>query len=79
MDFDYTTMGDVKLSMIPYAKKIEDDFPELITCTSPIPAADHLSQVRPDDECKLLPEEQASAGISPKYGQVPIPQHENSP
>ena len=42
MDFDYSTDGKVKLSMIKYAKEILNDFLGAITSTSP-PTADHLS------------------------------------
>ena len=61
MHFDYSTKGTVKISMIPYTKQIIDDFPEPVTSTAPTPAGDHLFTVRPDDERKLLPEEQAQA------------------
>ena len=61
VDFNYAIPGTVQLSMIPYSKQIEDNFPEPITSTAPTPAADHLLQVRPDDERILLPEEQAQA------------------
>ena len=61
MTFDFSTKGAVKISMVDYTKKIIEGFPEEITRTSPTPAADHLFQVRSDDdkEKKLLPEEQA--------------------
>ena len=39
MDFDHSTENTVKVSMIPYAKQIECDFPEAITGMSPTPAA----------------------------------------
>ena len=52
MDFDFSAMGDVKLSMIPYANQIDDDFPEPITCTALTSTADHLFQIRPDDKPK---------------------------
>ena len=61
MYFDYNTKGTVKVSMIPYSQKIIDVFPEPVTSTAPTPAGDHLFTVRPDDERKLLPEEQAQA------------------
>ena len=57
MDFDSTMVRDVKLSMIPYAKQIEDDFPKPIICTAPTYATEHLLQVQPDDERKFLPKE----------------------
>ena len=59
MHFDFTKIGTVQVGMIPYLKEIIDDFPKPITSTAPTPAADHLFTVRPDDELKLLPEEQA--------------------
>ena len=61
MHFDYGTAGTVKISMIPYTKQIIEDFPEPIISTAPTPAGDHLFTVCPDDERKLLPEEQAQA------------------
>ena len=51
----------MKISMIPYTKQIIDDFPEPVTITVPTSAGDHFFTVRPDDERKLLPEEQAQA------------------
>jgi hypothetical protein len=45
--------------MIPYIKKKFSNFPEKITGVASTPAADHLFQVRPINETKLLPEEQA--------------------
>ena len=59
MDFNYAIPGTVQLSMIPYSKQTEDNFPVPITSTSPRPTVNHLFQVRPDNERKLLPEEQA--------------------
>jgi hypothetical protein len=47
--------------MIPYIKKIIDAFPEKITGVQSTPAGDRLFQVRPPDEAKNLPEEQARA------------------
>ena len=61
MNFDFTKNGTVQIGMIPYSKEITDDFSEPIISTAPTPAADHLFAVRPDNEQKLLPEEQAQA------------------
>ena len=58
MDFYRSIKGDVKLSIIPYSKQNSDHFPEPITSTAQTPATDHLFQVWPDDEPKLLPEGQ---------------------
>ena len=61
MHFYYGTKGTGKVSMIPYTKKTIDDFPEPVTSTVPTPAGDHLFAAPPDDEQKLLPEEQSQA------------------
>jgi hypothetical protein len=47
--------------MIPYIRKINEAFPEKITGVQSTPAGDRLFQVRPPDEAKYLPEEQARA------------------
>jgi hypothetical protein len=47
--------------MIPYTTKIIDAFPEKITGITLSPAADHLFQVHPPSDAKLLPELQAHA------------------
>ena len=61
MDFDFSTKGTVRVGMIPYSKQTIAEFPAPITSTAPTPAADHLFTVRPDNERKVLPEEQAQA------------------
>ena len=61
MDLDFTNKGVVKVAMIKYLKKIISDFPELINTKAATPAADHLFNVRDDEEAKYLPEEQAIA------------------
>ena len=45
--------------MIPYLRKVLDDFPEKITGASSTPAADHLFNIRDPKEACLLPESQA--------------------
>ena len=50
MDLDYSTKGAVKISMIKYLQKIEDEFPEEITGTAKLPAGENLFQVRDDDD-----------------------------
>ena len=50
MDLDYSTKGEVKVSMIKYLKKVEDKFPIEITGTAKYPACKHLFQVRDDDD-----------------------------
>ena len=60
MDLDYTTPGVLKLSMIPYVKKIIDEIPEELGKCATTPAANHLFQVREESETKPLPEEQGN-------------------
>ena len=55
MDFDFSTQGTTKLSMIKYAAHILNDFPEVLTTSATLSAAEHLFQVR-DDGKKKLPE-----------------------
>ena len=51
--------GNVKVSMMPYPNKVLRDFPEKLGDIDTSPAADHLFKVRPGNEARLLPEEQA--------------------
>jgi hypothetical protein len=61
MNIDFSTPGDVSFGMIPYIRKILQEFPEKITGVASSPAADHLFKIRaPSDAC-LLPEKQATA------------------
>ena len=57
MRFDYSTPGQVEISMDKYIANIIDTFPEPITGVSATPATDKLFLVRDDD--RPLPEEQA--------------------
>jgi hypothetical protein len=59
MNFDFSQQGAVRIDMIPYINKIIVAFPEKITGVQSTPASDHLFQIRPPSEAKLLPEEQA--------------------
>ena len=61
MNLDFSTPGTVKIDMTPYINKIVAAFPEKITGVQSTPAADHLFQIRPASEARLLPEEQARA------------------
>ena len=45
--------------MVPYIKKVLTEFPERITGVFSLPTADHLFQVLPPLDAKLLPAEQA--------------------
>ena len=45
MNLDFTDRGKLKISMVPFLKKIIDDFPEAITGSVATPAADHLFKV----------------------------------
>ena len=61
MDFDYSINGMVQIALIPYSRQKEHDFPKPMTSTAPPLVADHLFQVRPDDEQKTQLEKQARA------------------
>ena len=50
MDLDYYTKGEIKIGMIKYLQKVEDEFPEPILGTSKSPAGEHLFQVREDTD-----------------------------
>ncbi len=59
MDLDFTTSGEVKLSMIPYIKNILRQFPEEIGRSVTTPASNHLFQVSKEGKSRPLLEEQA--------------------
>ncbi len=59
MCFDYSTKGEVQVSMDKSIATIIDTFPEQITGVSATPVNDNLFKVRPDGE-KRLPESQAT-------------------
>jgi hypothetical protein len=61
MTIDFSNKAVVIFDMIPYINKIFTGFPGKITGVSSTPAADHLFNVRPPTEAKLIPEEQACA------------------
>ncbi|EJK77391.1 hypothetical protein THAOC_00781 [Thalassiosira oceanica] len=59
MQFDFSETGKVKISMEGYEKQIQDDFSEVLEGYVETPASDHLFQVRPENERKLIPETRA--------------------
>jgi hypothetical protein len=61
MTLDLTNKGEVKVTMIDYLKGVINDFPEIITGTAITPATANLFDARPEDERKVLGEEQARA------------------
>ena len=61
MDVDYSTPGEVKISMIPCIGNILKDVPEEITGTAATPAADFLFEVRANTKLTKLPKEQEMA------------------
>ena len=61
MNMTFSTPGCVSFDMIPYIKKILDDFPEKITGVASSPAADHLFTINAPTKARLLPESQAIA------------------
>ena len=50
MNLDYSTKGEVKIGMIKYLQKLEDEFPEPIIGKAKSPAVKHLSQVHKDTD-----------------------------
>ena len=58
INFEYSTDGEFKVSMIKYADQILDNFPNMITSTHRSPAVGHLFKIREESKRKLLPEEQ---------------------
>jgi hypothetical protein len=61
MTLDFTNKGEVKVTMIDYLKGVINNFPKIITGTATTPATTNLFDVRPEDERKVLGEEQARA------------------
>jgi hypothetical protein len=61
MNIDFSSPGNVSFDMIPYIKKILQDFPENITGVASSPAADHHFTIRAPTEARLLPETQVIA------------------
>jgi hypothetical protein len=59
MTIYYTTKGEVKVTMVDYIKEVLVDFPGVIDGTAPMPASEHLFDVRPDEERTFLNKEQA--------------------
>ena len=59
MDLDYSTLGKVKFSMVPYIMQIIKDFPEEITRTAAMSAADYLFEVNLRPNKRPLPNGQA--------------------
>ena len=45
MNLDFTDRGKVNISMVPFLKKIIEDFPEAITGSVATPVAGHLFEV----------------------------------
>ena len=58
---EFRKEGTLGVSMILYLKNVIAEFPEVITGKSPTPAADHLFQVRDQENAKPLEEERALA------------------
>jgi hypothetical protein len=61
MNINFSSPGDVSFDMIPYIKKILQDFPENIMGVASSPAADHLFTICAPTKARLLPETQAIA------------------
>ena len=50
MDLGYSKKGEVKIGMIKYLQKVEEEFPEPILGTEKSPGGKHLLQVRKDTD-----------------------------
>ena len=57
MTLDFRTPVELRVTMADYLKGVMEDFPEVITGRSISPAANHLFQVRPEDERMILNKE----------------------
>ena len=55
MNLDFSSDKVLKIGMIKYIKKIHEEFPEEIKSSAATPAAEHLFDVREDNEEILLP------------------------
>ncbi len=58
---DFSIPGDISFDMIPYLRKVLNNFPKKIMGVLSTPAADHLFKIRESSEARLLPESQAIA------------------
>jgi hypothetical protein len=61
MTLDYSTKGEVKVTLVDYLKGVLGDFPQEIAGSAPTPTSEHLFDVRPDEERTTLNEDQARA------------------
>ena len=59
MTLDFSKKRSLQVSMIPYLNNILQEFPEKLGDIATSPGADHLFKVRPKEEARILPEEQA--------------------
>jgi hypothetical protein len=60
VDYELPGNGKVEASMFKFIDDLIEEFPEPITSKAATPAADHLFKIRPEQEAKYLPEEQAA-------------------
>ena len=61
MTLDFRTPGELQIIMLNYLKVVLENILEVITGRSMSPAANHLFQVRPEDDWTIIYEEQATA------------------
>ncbi len=61
VNMEFRKDGTLGVSMIAYIKNVIAEFPEIISGKSPMPAADHLFQIRDEKDAKPLEEERALA------------------
>jgi hypothetical protein len=58
---DYSILGEVKVAMVNYLKRVITEFPQVITGGAVSPAADRLFTVRAEEERNPLEEKWAFA------------------
>jgi hypothetical protein len=61
VNMEFRKDGTLRVSMIRYLKNVIAEFPEIISGNSPMPAADHLFQIREEKDVKPLKEERGLA------------------
>ena len=59
MNLDFLEPGVFTVNQISYIKDVINDFPEVIARTSPTLHADHLFNIREEEDVRYLPKEQA--------------------
>ena len=61
---EYSTKGQVEVSITQYRKIVLDEFPEKITTTAPTPATENLFKVRGEKDARPLSEKKLHNSIT---------------